>query len=115
MIETTTIYAQQLVDRLYNLQSSIAWDTTNENKEKASLFNDELGADVELYWHELAKQCAIFTVDEMLKELKSIRINLSPGSYVSYQDYKRDFDGIQHDAISKLLFLDQVKKEIEKL
>jgi len=61
------------------------------------------------------KECALIAVNEMLKELKSIRINLSPGSYVSYQDYKRDLDGIQHDAISKLLFLDQVKKEIEKL
>jgi len=58
--------AQQLVDRFYNLQSSIAWDTSNENKEKASIFNDELGADVELYWHELAKQTALIAVDELL-------------------------------------------------
>jgi len=58
--------AQELVDRFYNLQSSIAWDTSNENKEKASLFNDELGADVELYWHELAKQSALLAVDEII-------------------------------------------------
>jgi len=107
--------AKELVDKFYNLQSSIAWDTTQETKEKASIFNDELGSDVELYWHELAKQTALISIDEMLKELKSIRINLSPGSYVSYQDYKRDLDGIQHDAISKLLFLDQVKQEIQQL
>jgi hypothetical protein len=59
--------AQELVDRFYNLQSSIAWDTSNENKEKASIFNDELGADVELYWHELAKQSALLVVDEIVK------------------------------------------------
>jgi len=115
MIETTTMYAQQLVDRFYNLQSSIAWTTNDELKRQASIFNDELGEDVEIYWDKLAKQSAVIAVDEMLKELKSIRINLAPGSYVSYQDYKRDLDGIQHDAMSKLLFLDQVKIEILKL
>lgn len=61
--------AKELVDKIYNLQSSIAWDTSNENKEKAAIFNDELGADVELYWHELAKQSAMLTVDEILNEL----------------------------------------------
>lgn len=58
--------AKELVDKIYNLQSSIAWDTSNENKEKAAIFNDELGADVELYWHELAKQSAMLTVDEII-------------------------------------------------
>ena len=57
--------SKELVDKIYNLQSSIAWDTSNENKEKAAIFNDELGADVELYWHELAKQSAMLTVDEI--------------------------------------------------
>ena len=59
--------AKELVDKIYNLQSSIAWDTSNENKEKAAIFNDDLGADVELYWHELAKKSALFTVDEIVK------------------------------------------------
>jgi hypothetical protein len=98
MIETTTMYAQQLVDKHITLF-------------KHHDANPRLNTGLNEYF----KRCAIFTVDEMLKELKSIRINLSPCSYVSYQDYKRDIDGIQHDAISKLLFLDQVKKEIEKL
>ena len=57
--------SKELVDKIYNLQSSIAWDTSNENKEKAAIFNDELGADVELYWHELAKQSAMLAVDEI--------------------------------------------------
>lgn len=58
--------AQQLVDRFYNLQTSITWDVTQETKEKASIFNDELGAEVELYWNELAKQTAFIAVDEIL-------------------------------------------------
>ena len=59
--------AKELIDKIYNLQSSIAWDTSNENKEKAAIFNDELGADVELYWHALAKQSAMLAVDEIVK------------------------------------------------
>jgi hypothetical protein len=98
MIETTTIYAQQLVDKHITLFK-----------------HHDANPRLNIGLYEYFKQSAIFTVDEMLKELKSIRINLSPGSYVSYKDYQRDLDGIQHDAISKLLFLDQVKKEIEKL
>jgi len=58
--------AQELVDRFYNLQTSIAWDVTQETKEKASIFNDELGAEVELYWNELAKQTAVISRDELL-------------------------------------------------
>ena len=58
--------AKELVDKMYNLQLSIQWNTSNENKEKAAIFNDELGADVELYWHELAKQSALFTVIEII-------------------------------------------------
>jgi hypothetical protein len=98
MIETTTMYAQQLVDKHITLF-------------KHHDANPRLNTGLNEYF----KRCAIFTVDEMLKELKSIRINLSPGSYISYQDYKRDVDGIQQDAISKLLFLGEVKRQIEQL
>jgi hypothetical protein len=98
MIETTTMYAQQLVDKHITLF-------------KHHDANPRLNTGLNEYF----KQSAIFTVDEMLKELKSIRINLSPGSYVSYQDYKRDLDGIQQDAIAKLLFLDEVKQQIQAL
>jgi hypothetical protein len=57
--------AQQLVDRFYNLQSSIAWTTNDELKRQASIFNDELGEDVEIYWDKLAKQTAVIAVDEI--------------------------------------------------
>jgi hypothetical protein len=57
--------AQELVDRFYNLQSSIAWTTNDELKRQASIFNDELGEDVEIYWDKLAKQTAVIAVDEI--------------------------------------------------
>jgi hypothetical protein len=58
--------AQQLVDKFYSLQSSIAWTTNDELKRQASIFNDELGEDVEIYWDKLAKQTAVIAVDEIL-------------------------------------------------
>jgi hypothetical protein len=57
--------AKELVDRFYNLQSSIAWTTNDELKRQASIFNDELGEDVEIYWDKLAKQTAVIAVDEI--------------------------------------------------
>ena len=87
MIETTKIYAIELVDKFL-----IAYD----NK-------------------PIAIKCALISIDETLNELRSIRINLSRGSYVSYEDYEHDVNGIQQDAIAKLLFLEQVKREIEDL
>ena len=78
--------AQQLVDRFYNLQSSIAWTTNDELKRQASIFNDELGEDVEIYWDKLAKQTAVIAVDlaieyndfhiEFLQQVKQEIINL---------------------------------------
>jgi hypothetical protein len=64
--------AQQLVDRFYNLQSSIAWTTNDELKRQASIFNDELGEDVEIYWDKLAKQTAVISVDEILKSFGTL-------------------------------------------
>ena len=67
--------AQQLVDRFYNLQSSIAWTTNDELKRQASIFNDELGEDVEIYWDKLAKQTAVIAVDEIIDVVKHIDVD----------------------------------------
>jgi hypothetical protein len=66
--------AQQLVDKFYNLQSSIAWTTNDELKRQASIFNDELGEDVEIYWDKLAKQTAVIAVDEILSLHKKVAL-----------------------------------------
>lgn len=114
MIEITTIYARELFDKYYQLAESIEW-TDKETSEKAEEFNDKLGNDVLKYWNELAKQSALLAVDEIIKELKTIRLTLSPGSYVSYKDYERDMNGLRQDAIAKFLFLDEVKRKISQL
>jgi hypothetical protein len=61
--------AQQLVDKFYNLQSSIAWTTNDELKRQASIFNEELGEDVEIYWDKLAKQTAVIAVDNIINAM----------------------------------------------
>ena len=66
--------AQELVDKFYNLQSSIAWTTNDELKRQASIFNDELGEDVEIYWDKLAKQTAVIAVDEILRLHKKVTL-----------------------------------------
>jgi hypothetical protein len=74
--------AQQLVDKFYNLQTSIAWTTNDELKRQASIFNDELGEDVEIYWDKLAKQTAVIAVDEILNSRPAIT-----DSQVEYNEY----------------------------
>jgi hypothetical protein len=88
--------AKELVDRLYNLQCSIASDKNNFNKEKGSLFNDKLGVEIELYWHEVAKQYALIAVDECI----NIHFNL-----------ESDRNGIDES----FKYWQEVKQEIEKL
>ena len=58
--------AEELYKKYYNIQGEVKWDTTTENKEKAENFNNELGEDVDLFWVELAKQCALIAVDTVL-------------------------------------------------
>jgi len=91
--------AKELVDRFYNLQSSIAWTTNDELKRQASIFNDELGEDVEIYWDKLAKQTALISVDEMILVLPFTDNNPTLNEY----------------AIQLLKYLQEVKQEIINL
>lgn len=95
-----------------------------ETKERANelvdtyriiLMNTDTDCGEEILCTMIAKQCALIDINNTINELKRIRINLSPGSYVSYEEYKRDINDIQQDAIAKLLFLEQVKRDIEDL
>jgi hypothetical protein len=87
--------AQELVDKFYNLQSSIAWTTNDELKRQASIFNDELGEDVEIYWDKLAKQTAVIAVDEIIN--------------ISYWEYMETMGGQEKD------YWNEVKQEIINL
>ena len=85
--------ALELVGKYYQLAESIEW-TDDKTKVKAEKFNDELGTDVLKYWNELAKQCALVAVDEMLDFRNGLYMN--EGSIVHQ-------------------YLMDVKQEIEKL
>ena len=87
MIETTTIYARNLIDKFL-----VAYD--NE---------------------PIAIKSALIAVDEIINELKSIQLVLTTTSYISAEDYKRDVDYNRQNAIAKLLFLGEVKRQLEQL
>lgn len=87
MIETTTIYARNLIDKFL-----VAYD--NE---------------------PIAIKSALIAVDEIINELKTIQLVLTTTSYISVEDYKRDVDYNRQNAIAKLLFLDEVKRKLENL
>ena len=83
--------AQQLVDKFYNLQSSIAWTTNDELKRQASIFNDELGEDVEIYWDKLAKQTAVIAVDLRLEaDFMFVSIEYEEDSLEYWQQVKTE-------------------------
>ena len=87
MIEYTTIYARELVNKFL-----VAYD--NE---------------------QIAIKSALIAVDEIINELKSIELVLTTTSYISEEDYQRDVDYNRQNAIAKLLFLDDVKRKLEQL
>jgi hypothetical protein len=57
--------AKELLYKYYVLAESIEWSDKDTQK-KAEKYNDDLGEDVEYYWHELAKRSALIAVDEIL-------------------------------------------------
>jgi hypothetical protein len=57
--------AQELFNKYFAVAKSIEW-SSEETVLKAEKLNDELGDDVLIYWHELAKQSALIAVDEIL-------------------------------------------------
>lgn len=87
MIEYTTIYARELINKFL-----VAYD--NE---------------------PIAIKSALIAVDEIINELKSIQLELTITSYISAEDYERDVDFNRQNAIAKLLFLDEVKRKLEQL
>ena len=95
--------AKYLVDNYYQLAESIEW-TDDETKVKAEQFNDELGSDVLNYWHKLAKESALIAVDEILKHEEYI---------INKIKYSFAINGIS--VITKAMYWQQVKQEIEKL
>ena len=88
--------AQELFNKYSAVAESIEWTTNKEILVKAEKTNDELGDDVLIYWHELAKQSALIAL-EFANEF-------ADDSYRSCYGYKHTME-----------YLEQVKHEITQL
>lgn len=64
--------AKELVNKYLQIQHNIEWTKSKEFLDVCIANNETLGADGEFYWHELAKQCALIAVDEILFGLNAI-------------------------------------------
>ena len=65
---TTQEKAQELFNKYFEIAESIEWTTNEETLVKAEKLNDELGNEVLIYWHNLAKKSALIAVDLVLSE-----------------------------------------------
>jgi hypothetical protein len=84
--------AEELVDKYSNLQEKIEWGN-DELKQNAGLIYEENNVEYDKYYYELAKQCALIAVDEIIKNDKE---NYGTDGFV-------------------VNYWEEVKKEIEKL
>ena len=83
--------AKKLFNTFYQLSESIEWTTDETIKQKAGEYNEELGPEVEKFWHEHSKRCALIAVDEIINEYWS------------------------HHNNNRVYWWEEVKQEIEKL
>ena len=93
--------AQELFNKYFAVAESIEW-TNKETALKAEKLNDELGNDVLIYWHKLAKQSALIAVDEIL--------DVIPNEYLDV------WQGETYMAINEdIAYWNEVKHEITQL
>ena len=87
--------AEQLVANFLHIQESIDW-TDNENMLiEFRDMNEKHSEEISVYWKELAKQCALIAVDEIIKADPILPCDI----------YGK----------SALMYWNEVKQEIEKL
>ena len=87
--------AEQLVANFLHIQESIDW-TDNENMLiEFRDMNEKHSEEISVYWKELAKQCALIAVDEVLLETDD------------------NYDSLH--ASDRRIYWQNVKQEIEKL
>lgn len=86
--------AKELIEKFYDIQGKIEWDTTTETKKKAESFNNELGEDVDLFWRELAKQCALIAVDEMINWKETLFVTEGSMAYKYLLEVKQEIENL---------------------
>jgi hypothetical protein len=58
--------AEILVGQYIDIQTKIEWTENVETLKKCETLNSEIYQDVDKYWRNLAKQCALIAVDACL-------------------------------------------------
>lgn len=86
--------AQELFNRFYDLQDSEDLGNEQLNKDMEALY-EELGAEIEPYWVELAKNSALIAVNDILYVLndyhnQDCKINQTKIQY--WQDVKQELE-----------------------
>jgi hypothetical protein len=94
--------AKELVNKYLQIQHNIEWTKSKEFLDVCIANNETLGAEGEFYWHELAKQCALIAVDEMI--MQNGELFLLPLQAEIIEHYKKTNS-----------YLFEVKEEINKL
>jgi hypothetical protein len=82
--------AQELFNKYFAVAESIEW-SSEETALKAEKLNDELGDDVLIYWHELAKQSALIAVDEIIEFL------LQASKYLAFPQQVIYWNEVKHE------------------
>jgi hypothetical protein len=94
-------------------------------KEKAKQLYELIRYDVstlkgtEALINEVAKRCALITVDEILKQFEKIKVSHIINGYITYKDFEENLTSIQNQLdsqmISKWSYWNEVKHEIETI
>jgi len=88
--------AFELFNIFYKATESIEWTKDQEKLKKSSDYNDDLGNEVDFFWHELAKKSALIAVNYI--------ITSNPHS-----------NPFNTNVYSTMDYWNEVKHEIEKL
>ena len=59
--------ANELFQQYIEIADNIEWTNDEDVKDKTNKFNEDLGDEVLVFWRELAKQCSLIAVDEIIK------------------------------------------------
>ena len=100
--------AEILVGQYLDIQTKIEWTENVETLKKCETLNSEIYEDVDKYWRNLAKQSALVAVNECIESTKQLVRHYTKG------DDKR-YASIYLSMSLSVEYLQQVKKEIEKL
>ena len=84
--------AKELINKFINIQDKIDWTENQDLLKKCEIQNESLGSEGEYYWHELAKQCALICIDEMLDFRNNLYMNEGSSAHQWLLDVKQEIE-----------------------